>query len=153
VGKKVIATGWGEIETGERPQSLRHVEMDILDSATCNANIIKHRMDSELGTWTKLLHIQFALPERIANQVRSLIERNTGSVVNDNMICSGRARTTRDTCSGDNGGPIFTTGPDGRFALVGITSWGEACGLSDKGLFGIYTRVSRYNAWVQQNTR
>ena len=54
---------------------------------------------------------------------------------------------------GDNGGPLFSKGADGRFILVGLTSWGEGCGQTDKGLFGIYTRVSRYNAWVQQNTK
>jgi secreted trypsin-like serine protease len=155
VGKKVIAAGWGDTEKADqpKPQSLRHVEMDILDSGMCNANIIKYRMNAGLGTWARNMQVQFGLSDAIAGQVRSLIENNTGKVVNDNMICSGRIRTQRDTCNGDNGGPLFSKGADGRFILVGLTSWGEGCGQTDKGLFGIYTRVSRYSAWVQQNTK
>ncbi len=153
VGKKVIAAGWGETETKDLPQDLRHVEMDVLDSTMCNTNIIKYRKANVLGAWAKLTQTQFALSDGVVKQVRTLIENNTGKVVNENMICSGRPRTKRDTCAGDNGGPLFAKGADGKFTLVGITSWGEGCGLSDKGLYGIYTRASRYSAWVQENTK
>jgi secreted trypsin-like serine protease len=153
VGKKVIAAGWGETESKDLPQDLRHVEMDVLDSATCNSNIINFRKATVLGAWAKVAQVQFALSDGVIKQVRTLVESNAGRVVNDNMICSGRPRTARDTCSGDNGGPLFAKGADGKFTLVGITSWGEGCGQSDKGLYGIYTRASRYSAWVQENAK
>src|SRR5262249_46271639 len=123
VGKTVIAAGWGENEAGDRLQDLRHVEMDVLDSATCNTNIINFRKANSLAAWAKTAQIQFALSDAVTKQVRGLVENNAGRVVNDNMICSGRPRTSRDTCSGDNGGPLFAKGPDGKFVLVGITSW------------------------------
>jgi secreted trypsin-like serine protease len=148
VGKKVMAAGWGEIETKELPQSLRHVEMDILDSATCSANIVKYRISTGLADWARAIQLQLALPDSVVSQ-----ERNPGKLVNDNMLCSGRIRTPRDTCSGDTGGPLFAKGANGQFTLVGITSWGEGCGLTEKGLFGIYTRVSRYESWVKENAK
>jgi len=153
VGKKVIAAGWGETETKDLPQDLRHVEMDVLDPAMCNANIIKYRKANVLDTWAKSTQIQFALSDGVTRQARTLVDTNAGRVVNDNMICSGRVRTRRDTCTGDNGGPLFAKGADGKFMLVGITSWGEGCGLSDKGLYGIYTRAARYATWVQQTAK
>jgi secreted trypsin-like serine protease len=153
VGKKVTAAGWGETEGKELPQALRHVEMDVLDSATCNANILKLRKADALESWAKLTQIQFALPTEIAQRLRAMVEKNAGKVVNDNMICSGRPRTKRDTCSGDNGGPLFAKGAGGKFVLVGITSWGEGCGLAEKGLYGIYTRVARYADWVREHAK
>jgi secreted trypsin-like serine protease len=153
VGKKVIAAGWGETETKDLPQELRHVEMDVLDSGMCNTNIINFRKANVLTSWAKVAQVQFALTDGVIKQVRTMVETNAGKVVNDNMICSGRPRTTRDTCAGDNGGPLFAKGADGKFTLIGITSWGEGCGQSDKGLYGIYTRASRYSAWVQENAK
>ena len=39
----------------------------------------------------------------------------------DNMICGGKKG--RDTCQGDSGGPLVGE-IDGKFTLVGVTSWG-----------------------------
>jgi len=89
----------------------------------------------------------------VVQQVRGLVEGNVGKLVSDNMICSGRAATKRDTCQGDSGGPLFAKGADGKFTLVGVTSWGELCGVSEKGLYGLYARVARYSSWVQQNAK
>ena len=42
------------------------------------------------------------------------------------MICGGRRN--KDTCHGDSGGPLIAH-IDGRFTLVGVTSWGKgSCG-------------------------
>ena len=38
-----------------------------------------------------------------------------------NMICGGRRG--RDTCHGESGGPLVAE-VDGRFTLIGVTSWG-----------------------------
>ena len=37
-------------------------------------------------------------------------------------------------------------GNDGRFILVGITSWGYGCGNKESP--GIYTRVSEFRDWI-----
>src|SRR5262249_33103033 len=153
VGQKVIAAGWGETETKETPTELRHVEMDILDRAECNASIIAYRKGNALAELLRQARASFALSDGVVQQVRSVVESNVGRVVTDNMICSGRLQTQRDTCQGDSGGPLFVKGADGKFTLVGLTSWGELCGVSEKGLYGIYTRVARFSAWVQQTAK
>ena len=42
------------------------------------------------------------------------------------MICGGGYL---DTCQGDSGGPLIAN-IDGKFTLVGVTSWGKGCGVS-----------------------
>lgn len=54
------------------------------------------------------------------------------------MLCVGRDAGGQDTCSGDSGGPIFTTGE--QFTQVGVTSLGVGCGR--RRLPGIYTELS-----------
>jgi len=153
VGKKVIAAGWGEIETKDNPTELRHVEMDILDNSMCNASIVSYRKEVALAGFLHRARVHFGLSDGVVQQVRGLVEGNVGKLVTENMICSGRTATKRDTCQGDSGGPLFAKGTDGKFALVGVTSWGELCGVSEKGLYGIYARVARYSSWVQQTAK
>ncbi|XP_003444601.2 granzyme K [Oreochromis niloticus] len=52
------------------------------------------------------------------------------------MICAGSDGTNvADTCQGDSGGPLLCDG-----ALVGVTSFGEDCGIINKP--GVYSFVS-----------
>ena len=70
----------------------------------------------------------------------------------DNMICAGRPRGGVDTCQGDSGGPMTCrSSRDLEFnaeedLLVGVTSWGQGCG--EKGVPGVYTKVSSYILWI-----
>jgi secreted trypsin-like serine protease len=153
VGKTVTAAGWGETETKDTPTELRHVEMDILDNGTCNASIITYRKNVALAELLRKAQVQFGLADGVVQQVRGIVEGNVGRLVTDNMLCSGRSTTKRDTCQGDSGGPLFAKGADGKFTLVGVTSWGELCGVSEKGLYGLYARVARYTSWIQQNAK
>jgi secreted trypsin-like serine protease len=153
VGQKVIAAGWGETEAKENPTELRHVEMDIMDRSQCNGSITAYRKGTALAELLRKAQTQFGLSDGVVQQVRTVVESNVGRIVTDNMICSGREKTQRDTCQGDSGGPLFVKGADGKFTLVGITSWGELCGISEKGLYGIYTRVARFSTWVHQTAK
>jgi secreted trypsin-like serine protease len=66
--------------------------------------------------------------------------------ITPNMICAGLDAGGKDTCQGDSGGPL-TRKKDGTFKLLtGITSFGTGC--ADPNFFGVYTRVSRFRAWV-----
>lgn len=53
------------------------------------------------------------------------------------------------TLKGDSGGPLSCYSEvTGRFYIYGITSHGEKCGLPKKP--GLYTRASRYTAWIRR---
>jgi len=59
------------------------------------------------------------------------------------QVCAGIAGNNKDTCQGDSGGPLVVRGNDGRWQLVGITSFGFGCGDT-----GVYTRASGYYNWI-----
>jgi secreted trypsin-like serine protease len=64
------------------------------------------------------------------------------------MFCAGEPEGGKDSCQGDSGGFIGAPLGDGRFVQLGIVSWGFGCARPD--LFGVYTRVARYQPWVGQ---
>ena len=55
------------------------------------------------------------------------------------MICGGE--TGIDTCQGDSGGPLVAN-IDGKFTLVGVTSFGKGCAQKNKP--GVYTKISNF---------
>ncbi|XP_014286485.1 serine protease snake-like [Halyomorpha halys] len=67
----------------------------------------------------------------------------------DLMICAGVPDGSKDACTGDSGGPLIT---GNEFSCVktqiGITSYGNKCGLPDSP--GVYTRVSNYIPWIEE---
>ena len=66
------------------------------------------------------------------------------------MICAGVPEGGKDTCQGDSGGPAIWTDSDLRSYLIGITSWGIGC--AQPNLPGVYTRVTEYLDWIDDNT-
>ncbi|KAI4539022.1 hypothetical protein MG293_011289, partial [Ovis ammon polii] len=74
-------------------------------------------------------------------------QRPGGPAVTDNMFCAGHTDGSKDACKGDSGGP-HATHFRGTWFLTGVVSWGEGCAAA--GHFGVYTRLSRYTAWLQR---
>jgi secreted trypsin-like serine protease len=69
--------------------------------------------------------------------------------VADAMFCAGLPRGGTDTCQGDSGGPAVREA-SGTFELVGITSWGDGCGLAKKP--GVYTNVALHRDFLARVT-
>ncbi|KAL4712478.1 hypothetical protein ACJJTC_007494 [Scirpophaga incertulas] len=96
-------------------------------------------------------HTGFAPSSQILNEVRVRIVnreqcaqayRPLGMFVTYNMFCAGLiGQGGADACQGDSGGPVLFNG-----SLVGVTSWGEGCGLPFYP--GVKVRVSQYIGWI-----
>ena len=63
------------------------------------------------------------------------------------MLCAGARRGGKDTCQGDSGGPLLVQGAGGAWLQAGIVSFGNGC--ADAGVYGVYTRLSRYGDWIE----
>ncbi|XP_062393862.1 mucin-17-like isoform X4 [Sardina pilchardus] len=64
--------------------------------------------------------------------------------ITDNMMCAGEPAEGRDSCEGDSGGPLVSK-QDSVWVQSGIVAL-EGCTQSSRP--GVYTRVSRYESWI-----
>jgi secreted trypsin-like serine protease len=151
-GKAVTAAGWGETEEGEFPKALLEVRLDIIDANTCNSNILVWRRNQWFENQVAGLRAKLSLSEETVGAMRKLLDNSPQArVITENMICTGKFATRKDTCVGDSGGPLFAEISRGRFIQVGLTSFSESgCGMAEQGLFGVYTRVAQYIDWIEQ---
>jgi trypsin len=89
--------------------------------------------------------LQEVILDAIDPDVCSLQYRKGGLKFSSNlMLCAGRSG--KDSCFGDSGGPLIDIKSGD---LVGITSWGVGCALTEYP--GAYTRISAYNSWLKDN--
>ncbi len=76
-----------------------------------------------------------------------LNEKN-GLKIADTEMCAGTPKGSGDSCQGDSGGPLVAPADNVRgYVQVGIVSWGISCG--QRGLPGVYTRVSEFYPWIK----
>ncbi|KAG7190631.1 hypothetical protein KM043_006714 [Ampulex compressa] len=66
-----------------------------------------------------------------------------------NMLCAQDANLTRraDACQGDSGGPLLLLSEDKQAQIIGITSFGQACGNP---VPAVYTSVQPYLDWIEK---
>ena len=65
------------------------------------------------------------------------------------MICAGYPEGGKSTCWGDSGGPLQCMLPDGRWTLVGLTSWADGCAKPKKP--SVFTNVASVMDWIKSN--
>lgn len=85
--------------------------------------------------------LQFVSVPIVSNVVCNEAYRNG---ITDGMLCAGFENGLKDACQGDSGGPL-TLGD----TLVGIVSFGNGC--ARPGYPGVYTRVSEYVKWIDND--
>uniref|UniRef100_A0A8P0SSL2 t-plasminogen activator n=1 Tax=Canis lupus familiaris TaxID=9615 RepID=A0A8P0SSL2_CANLF len=91
---------------------------------------------------------------RLCPSSRCTSRQLSNKTMTDDMLCAGDTRSggnqanLHDACQGDSGGPLACM-KDNRMTLVGIISWDIGCGQKD--VPGIYTKVTDYLDWIQDN--
>uniref|UniRef100_A0A131YP18 Coagulation factor n=1 Tax=Rhipicephalus appendiculatus TaxID=34631 RepID=A0A131YP18_RHIAP len=84
--------------------------------------------------------------EEIFRQVPSFLTTATEGIA-QSIVCAHN-ETGVDSCQGDSGGPMLARGPDSRWYVVGLVSFGIGCG----GRYpGGYTRVTAFLDWIARN--
>ncbi|KAG5882470.1 hypothetical protein JTB14_014184 [Gonioctena quinquepunctata] len=125
-----IATGWGKVGfSQDDSKELLKVTLEFFTNEKCNKT---YRRD-------------------IIQPGSSL----SSGIVENLMVCAGSSGDFKDTCQGDSGGPLQIYHEDTAeikcmYDIIGITSFGKSCGLA-KNVPGVYTRVSAYMKWIEEN--
>lgn len=79
----------------------------------------------------------------------SYASRSAGYNITDNMFCAGYFEGGQDTCQGDSGGAfVMEDKLSQRWVVFGLVSWGAPEDCGSQGLYGVYTRVTRYVEWI-----
>ncbi|KAJ4436616.1 hypothetical protein ANN_16747, partial [Periplaneta americana] len=96
------------------------------------------------------LKLKVKLPV-VSNQKCGEVYQQKRREIGDGQVCAG-GEEGKDSCTGDSGGPLMSTGissRDGRSRLyvAGVVSYGpDPCGKKDWP--GVYTRVAKYANWI-----
>jgi trypsin len=85
---------------------------------------------------------------RLTMRSHGYCDREYGKIHDASQLCIGSSRPGEDSCQGDSGGPVMS-GEGAAMRLVGLVSYGHGCGR--KGVPGVYTRVSRFAPWIDEN--
>ncbi|CAH2095577.1 unnamed protein product [Euphydryas editha] len=75
-------------------------------------------------------------------------------VIDERVLCAGYKHGGKDACQGDSGGPLmqpiyYPQNLTTYFFQIGVISYGKRC--AEAGFPGVYTRVTNFVPWLQQN--
>jgi len=128
IGSQVEMAGWGLLSfNGETPEHLQEVPLVVTDPTSC---------------------------ETAFRRVPSFDFRFPGGFQGTKVCAGSGDEMARDACPGDSGGPLMrevgeTAAGLKIYELVGVVSTGVGCGNPQ--FPGIYTLVSPYISWIQEN--
>ncbi|XP_061613040.1 uncharacterized protein LOC133469687 isoform X3 [Phyllopteryx taeniolatus] len=120
-----------------------------------SSSVINNGTDSWVTGWRTVQEgVSLSFPKTL-QEVEVLVLGNRqcnclngdGSVT-DNMICAGVLEGGKDSCQEDSGGPMVSK-QDSTWIQSGIVSFGFGCALPNTP--GVYTRVSRYQSWINSH--
>ncbi|MBF0450877.1 MAG: trypsin-like serine protease [Candidatus Magnetomorum sp.] len=103
---------------------------------------------SEYGLFsTKLQQVNVPI---VSNDVcQAAFQKDQPNIfISPKLICAGNENGGKDACHGDSGGPLILRHAN-NWVLAGIVSWGQGC--ARPGYYGVYTRVSMYLDFIEQN--
>jgi len=73
-----------------------------------------------------------------------------GALPDDRELCAGYLSGGINICQGDSGGPL-TCNVDGHWTVTGVMSWTPGdTSCADPKSPGVYTRVTKFNQWINQ---
>lgn len=80
---------------------------------------------------------------------RAICKATYGDFFTQSMICAGYSQGGKDSCKSDSGGPLMGIQHD-KYVQIGITSLGFGC--AQPNAYGIYTRLSNFEGWINSHT-
>jgi len=105
--------------------------------------------DEEEETWMlRQVSISVISNEQCQNEYNT---NAYGEEINDTMLCAGIEEGGKDSCQGDSGGPLAIQ-EDGVWKQAGVVSWGGGSECAEKGLYGVYARVSEFISFIDECT-
>ena len=152
-GRRATVVGWGSTAAGIIPlsarqgvQKLQYAD-DLQFKSTDDCN--EHYVGDRRARAAAFLKTQ----SKSDSEIRAALDRwypLDMQLISENMICAGIDNGSMDACFGDSGGPLHVV--SGGLLQVGIVSWGPGSGCGLTGLFGVYTKLSRYSDWIAAQT-
>ncbi|KAJ8372711.1 hypothetical protein AAFF_G00277800 [Aldrovandia affinis] len=131
-----------DFSTSVQPVCLPTTDQNFPPGTTCwTTGFGTTEEDADSGS-TRLREVSVSI---ISTQVCNRNSVYQGRVT-QNMLCAGDlASGGKDSCQGDSGGPLVCE-TNGRWFLVGVTSWGVGCGRRNSP--GVYSNVNRLLPWI-----